>query len=406
MPSAIFLHSLAFQSPSSYNSNIPMQNSSAFALSSPQRRLGQTPASLSLILILLYSPHLSPQHTTYSKAEEVRAHQLNDARFRAKRSSSVHYYRAVIDSIQQFLHKYPRTIFKSGLLSYQFELTAAISSSPRKTDRLADSILTGDSMAVTKLWLAEIMIERKLNPERGTNLIREILPSLSNNSQLYRAYRLLAKQDAAAGKLALAEAELDRAIQLDSTRYDAWFDYLALARAREDLPAAARIQQTLVQLERNELGDFEKESSTSPNLFRNVSHIMLKNVKGGTQSLSRFHNRILVLNFFGIWCRSCLAELPQLERLSNRYPGVTFLFINTGDDIKDVRKFLERSECRFMKTKTVAVLDSTFSGLEVNLVPRTLIVDRTGTVRFDYLGYVKGEEEILGQSIQKILSEH
>ena len=53
---------------------------------------------------------------------------------------------------------------------------------------------------------------------------------------------------------------------------------------------------------------------------------------GGSVSLSQFHGRPLVVNFFASWCPACRTELPELASAASKLRGrVSFLEVDSLD---------------------------------------------------------------------------
>ncbi len=49
-----------------------------------------------------------------------------------------------------------------------------------------------------------------------------------------------------------------------------------------------------------------------------------------------------VINLWASWCPPCVDEMPVLEKAAERYPGVSFVFVNQGEKRARVRGFLEQ----------------------------------------------------------------
>ncbi len=45
----------------------------------------------------------------------------------------------------------------------------------------------------------------------------------------------------------------------------------------------------------------------------------LADLNGKTQTLSRQHGKILVLNFWATWCPPCRGEIPALNKIHKKY---------------------------------------------------------------------------------------
>jgi len=107
-----------------------------------------------------------------------------------------------------------------------------------------------------------------------------------------------------------------------------------------------------------------------------------------------FDGRALLVNFWATWCAPCRREMPLLQQASERYPeqlavvgiafdepvpvseyvseiGVSYPILVGGDDVM----------------ATQAAWGNTSGGL-----PFTVLVDRSGIVRWQHLGEVKADE--------------
>lgn len=64
-------------------------------------------------------------------------------------------------------------------------------------------------------------------------------------------------------------------------------------------------------------------------------------LSGGTYHLDRYRNKIVVVNFWGVWCGPCRIETPNFGKVYDAYrdKGVTFV----GIDIKDGSRAESRS---------------------------------------------------------------
>ncbi|MBW1741820.1 MAG: TlpA family protein disulfide reductase [Deltaproteobacteria bacterium] len=115
-------------------------------------------------------------------------------------------------------------------------------------------------------------------------------------------------------------------------------------------------------------------------------------------------NRVVVLNFWATWCRPCVEEMPDMEKvhLAYRDKGVSFLGIAAGDTVWKVREFLAQHKV----TYRIAVDDQNeiadaFGG--VKALPTTLFLDRENNIMKYHKGYLAGKE--LEENLRKLLTE-
>lgn len=107
---------------------------------------------------------------------------------------------------------------------------------------------------------------------------------------------------------------------------------------------------------------------------------------GADRSLADYRGKVVLLDFWGIWCGPCVRELPSLERLKKRYEAkeVVFLGVHTpGEDVEQVRKFLGLKGITFPSGVEVGELNSygtTAGRYGVTGIPTIILVDREGLI--------------------------
>lgn len=65
--------------------------------------------------------------------------------------------------------------------------------------------------------------------------------------------------------------------------------------------------------------------------------------EGKTFKLSKeLKSKKILINFWATWCTSCIQEVPILEKLQKDHPESLFVAINAGDNVKKIKKFLDK----------------------------------------------------------------
>ena len=127
----------------------------------------------------------------------------------------------------------------------------------------------------------------------------------------------------------------------------------------------------------------------------------LKSSTGENLRLSEFRGDVVMINFWATWCQ----EMPLLDELYARYQRVGFslLGVNIDDDSGRAMDMIEELGVNFPvlfdARKEVSKL------YEVEAMPVTVIVDRTGTVRYIHHGYKPGYEDKYLDQIRSLLRE-
>lgn len=139
-------------------------------------------------------------------------------------------------------------------------------------------------------------------------------------------------------------------------------------------------------------------SSAAPNFT-------LPNRSGENVSLADLKGQVVMINFWATWCGPCRKEMPQLEALYERYGdlGFTLLGVNVEDNPKGAQKWLEETPVSFNvlfdTTNKVSKL------YDVVAMPSTVILDKTGKVRYVHKGYQPGYENQYQSEIRTLLTE-
>lgn len=136
----------------------------------------------------------------------------------------------------------------------------------------------------------------------------------------------------------------------------------------------------------------------APNLVGLVS------VNGPALSTDGLKNRVVVVDFWAIWCGPCRMSMPALSSLQARYgaQGLTILSITT-DPVERAAAF-----ARDLNLRTTVVVDKdgeTSHLYGVSVLPTTFVVDRRGIVRDVALGYDRAQEAKLEATVRELLAE-
>jgi peroxiredoxin len=107
--------------------------------------------------------------------------------------------------------------------------------------------------------------------------------------------------------------------------------------------------------------------------------------------LSDFRGRPVVLNFFALWCTSCLAEMPDLKAtLEERgLDSFAVLAVNAGETRERALEFVEFIDAPFTYgLDTSLVVSDAYS---VYGLPASVFIDSSGVIQAYYAGYTGRE---------------
>ncbi len=122
----------------------------------------------------------------------------------------------------------------------------------------------------------------------------------------------------------------------------------------------------------------------------------LENVKGqsppltfsmvndsGSVNIQDFKGKVVLLNFWATWCKPCLAEMPDLNRLHETYKDKGLAVIVLSDESRDrLIKFMEKKPMQVVSGFVTEFSWATMGSER----PVTFLIDRKGVVVDYYTG--------------------
>ena len=112
----------------------------------------------------------------------------------------------------------------------------------------------------------------------------------------------------------------------------------------------------------------------------------LPDVEGSQIHLEDFRGKVLVVNFWAVWCKPCREEMPSLERGSRwleQFDG-RVITINMGDRPEMIARFLEKTPVDLPILLDADAETSTNWG--VTGLPTTFVVDPEGSFAYRVVG--------------------
>jgi len=119
-------------------------------------------------------------------------------------------------------------------------------------------------------------------------------------------------------------------------------------------------------------------------------------------SLSDFHGKIVVLNFFATWCPPCVEETPSLVQMDQRLKdkGIAVLGVSIDVDARAYHKFLIDYRVGFVTVRDPDQKSPALYG--THGWPETYIIDRNGIVRRKFVGPVDWDQPEIVDFLSKL----
>ena len=126
-------------------------------------------------------------------------------------------------------------------------------------------------------------------------------------------------------------------------------------------------------------------------------------MSGPDMRLQQQRGRVVMVNFWATWCGPCRQEMPQLNRLYEKYKssGFVLLGVNVDDDTAKAAEVAAKLGVTF---PVLLDTEKSVSKLyDVSTMPSTMIIDRDGKVRYVHRGYLAGYEDSYEKQIRELL---
>jgi WD40 repeat protein len=130
-----------------------------------------------------------------------------------------------------------------------------------------------------------------------------------------------------------------------------------------------------------------REAATGPRIGERAPDFSLESLSGVEVSLSRLRGLVVILDFWASWCAPCHAAMPSLYAMWQEVAdqGVRLVSVSLDRTASDASSYLAASG--FDDTNalwgSLAQAQTVASLYHVTGIPRTVVIDREGIVRFN-----------------------
>lgn len=104
-------------------------------------------------------------------------------------------------------------------------------------------------------------------------------------------------------------------------------------------------------------------------------------------TLSRYRGYVILIDFWGAWCRPCRVKMPHLQALYDQFSprGLVVILVSTDEEKQDAIDFLSKSGY----TDFISVWEPGYKSKNpiaqlygVHYFPKTFLLDRQGVIRY------------------------
>src|ERR1700684_4543392 len=128
-------------------------------------------------------------------------------------------------------------------------------------------------------------------------------------------------------------------------------------------------------------------------------------LSGQQAALSQYKGQVIMVNFWATWCGPCQQEMPLLDQMYKKYKpaGFTLIGVNVDKEAPPVKELLARRPVSFPVLLDPA--NKVSKDYHVDEMPRSVIIDRKGEIRYIHRGYRPGDENEYQDRIRQLIRE-
>jgi peroxiredoxin/mono/diheme cytochrome c family protein len=132
---------------------------------------------------------------------------------------------------------------------------------------------------------------------------------------------------------------------------------------------------------------------------RTAPAVLLRDPTGSTSALERFRGSVVLLAFWGTTCIPCLKELPELERLMDRFQAAGLAVVPVCLDETDPAKARDVAASRAGHLPVYVADGTARESYNVHHLPHAVLVDREGRL----LAHASGGWRWEGKEVEEFL---
>jgi peroxiredoxin len=105
-------------------------------------------------------------------------------------------------------------------------------------------------------------------------------------------------------------------------------------------------------------------------------------LEGKARRLSELRGKVVLLDFWGVWCSTCVEEMPRLQKVYEAYRGrgLEILGMDRADKPETQKKFVAEKGLPWLHATAASVQDVIGRGFEVWRYPTKILLDREGRI--------------------------
>ncbi|MHC4266030.1 MAG: TlpA family protein disulfide reductase [Planctomycetota bacterium] len=121
-------------------------------------------------------------------------------------------------------------------------------------------------------------------------------------------------------------------------------------------------------------------------------HLKFKNLNGTATDIEQLQGKVVLIDFWAVWCGPCTKEMPNVIATYNKYheKGFEIIGISLDRDLNSLKTYLTQNQITWPQYYDGKGWDNMISTrFGIRAIPATVLIDKDGIVRYTNL---RGEQ--------------
>ena len=124
---------------------------------------------------------------------------------------------------------------------------------------------------------------------------------------------------------------------------------------------------------------------------------------GNQINFSESKGKVIFINLWATWCPPCVAEMPSIQKLYDRYKDKVEFLMFSDESVNDLQKFLNKKGYTFPVHLPISKLPEL---IQTNSIPKTVIIDKEGKIRISELGATNWNSDRIHQLMDELIGKY
>lgn len=126
-----------------------------------------------------------------------------------------------------------------------------------------------------------------------------------------------------------------------------------------------------------------------------------KTITGKEIDLNDLKGKVVVINFWFIACKPCVQEIPELNKLVEKYKNENVVFLGIAqDDAKQLKQFLKKHPFDYSIVPEGCTIAKDY---QTNAFPTHIVIDQNGVITYNKAGLDPESINELSKQIESLL---